>query len=251
MDAKELLSTGWTETAIKSFLPAPTLEDRYSRIYGSYTTRTWNKDDVRRAKRRKACHDYFVQLATKRMKSKEVLQVDLLDAVREASRSAHRWRDRAEESWNYGSSKYAGTCAKQKRYWYSLKERGIVALHKTGILRYSGTSPQGMAVYEYGDGGMACLHSTLHPLGFERKPVVGHPEILKVAAKKQKLKLRDVEATLKSLPEVIFDPGYERSASPSIPREPRTITCYLCGGDGHIARNCPECEDTFGEDCAA
>ena len=47
-----------------------------------------------------------------------------------------------------------------------------------GTLRYAGSTPQGMAVYEYGDGGMSCLHSTLHPVGVERSPVECHPETL-------------------------------------------------------------------------
>lgn len=166
---------------------------------------------------------------------KPVQQLDLLDATREASRSAHRWRDIAERQYLFGSKVRASSAKRKKEEMYLLKERGVVALHSAGLLHYAGASPQGMAVYEYGDGGLACLHSTLHPRGAERKRIDGHPETLLVQAKPRRHRSMDVEFTLGNLPE--FGDLYERSAKPFIPQE---IYCYRCGMAGHIARKCWE-----------
>jgi hypothetical protein len=69
-----------------------------------------------------------------------------------------------------------------------------------------------MAIYEYGDGGVACFHSTSHPVGVERIPAQGHSETLFVVAKKQKVRLVDVSYTLRELPNDMS--GYERSLAP-------------------------------------
>jgi hypothetical protein len=111
-----------------------------------------------------------------------------------------------------------------------------MALHRAGELRYIGATPQGMAVYEYGDGGMSCFHSTLHPVGAEQTPVPDHPETLFVQAKKQKLRLIDVEQSLCFLPTDAT--GYERSAAPRIARDLREKVCWECGEEGHLARDC-------------
>src|SRR5205814_2414358 len=82
-------------------------------------------------------------------------------------------------------------------------------------------------------------HSCLHPAGVERKPVEGHPEILKVEAKPQKHAMADAKFTLSALPK----PGkeFERTAPPRKPKEHRA--CYRCGEEGHIACECPEREE--------
>jgi Zinc knuckle len=175
--------------------------------------------------------------------------IDIRLATREASRSAHRWRDAAASQYDAGNYAFASRAKKQKDYMYALKDAGIVRLHLSGLLRYIGASPQGMAVYEYGDGGMSCLHSTLHPDGQQRTLVEGHPEVLLVAAKKAKARIMDVLLTLDPYGAVMARaevyPGYSRSSSPSR-RAP--ITCYECGEEGHIARYCPEREeDDFDE----
>jgi len=161
--------------------------------------------------------------------------IGLLDAIREASRSAHRWRDRAAAYYESSRYKLATSAKKKKEHCYSLKEKGIVAGHREGMLRYIGASPQGMGVYEYGDGGNACFHSTLHPQGVDRAVVVDHPEVILVPAKRQQQRICDVVFTLANYPEP--GGGYERSAPPRIARP--AIVCYECGGEGHIARYCP------------
>ncbi len=162
---------------------------------------------------------------------------DLLLCIREASRAAHRERDSAQGAYLCGCHTLAGNARKRKDAWYRMKERGIVAAHNQGLLRYVGVSPQGMAVYEYGEGGMACFHSTLHPAGVERTPVPDHPETLLVEAKDKVrgVSLRRVEMTLSALPGDFS--GYERSTAPRIER-PKPI-CHECGEEGHIARHCP------------
>jgi hypothetical protein len=95
-----------------------------------------------------------------------------------------------------------------------------------------------MAVYEYGDGGLLCFHSTLHPEDAERVPVPNHPEVLLVPAKEQEVRLIDVEHTLSRLPTEM--PGYVRSDPPGMKRERKPVVCYRCGESGHIARDCDE-----------
>ena len=127
---------------------------------------------------------------------------DLLLCVREASRAAHRERDAAQAAYCEGRHVLAGNARRRKEEWYALKDRGIIAAHRAGLLRYEGATPQGMAVYEYGDGGMACFHSTLHPVGVERTPIDGHPETLMVEAKDKVkgISLERIKVTLSSLP---------------------------------------------------
>lgn len=166
---------------------------------------------------------------------------DLLLCVQEASRAAHRERDAAEEAYGDRRHDHAGKHRKRKETWYQLKERGITAAHKQGMLRYAGASPQGMAVYEYGDGGMQCFHSTLHPVGMGRTAVPDHPETLLVEAKHKVrgVSLLRVEVTLSSLPNDAS--GYERSAPPRVAKS--LPTCWECGEEGHIARHCPDRDD--------
>jgi hypothetical protein len=108
------------------------------------------------------------------------------------------------------------------------------------LLRYIGASPQGMAVYEYADGGMKCFHSTLHPAEAERNPVEGHPETLLVPAKDKAkgISLARVEVTLSALPAEAT--GYERSSAPRIVRAERVTQCWTCGECGHNSRECEE-----------
>jgi hypothetical protein len=165
---------------------------------------------------------------------------DLLLCIREASRAAHRWRDASREYYSTGRHDLAVKARKCKDKWYGLKDRGIVAAHKQSLVRYIGASPQCMAVYEYGDGGMSCYHSTLHPAGAERTPVEGHPESLFVPAKDKAkgISIARVEATLSALPPDTT--GYERSSAPHVVRVERLPQCWTCGEFGHTARECDD-----------
>ena len=237
MQKKDLIAAGWTPTALKQFVGEPVVFERWLNCRRRVISHYYSAKAVLQAAQEKSCRDYFAGVEARRQKRQDNLpvEIDLLDATREASRSAHRWRDRASDRWESGSPVGAGNASVEKRRWYELKERGIIALHRAGRLRYAGVSPQGMAIYEYGDGGLQCLHSTLHPVGAERKPVIAHPEVLFVPAKKQELRLMDVEYTLDCLFRNTDE--YERSTSPERKRE-RTTTCFRCGNEGHIAREC-------------
>lgn len=186
-----------------------------------------------------------VTAALKRHESKRVSHQpqphpDLLLCIREASRAAHRERDAASNAYNEGRHVLAGKARQRKNEWYALKDRGIVAAHRQGLLRYMGASPQGMAVYEYASGGMSCFHSTLHPSGEERSVVEGHPETLLVPAKEKVrgASLARVEVTLSGLSADTTE--YERSAAPRVPRVERASQCWTCGEYGHIASECDE-----------
>jgi hypothetical protein len=170
---------------------------------------------------------------------------DILLCIREASRAAHRCRDAAQVAYLADRHLDASHWRNKKETWYSLKERGIVVLHRTGVLRYIGASPQGMGIYEYGEGGMSCFHSTLHPEGVERTPVANHPEILMVVAKAKTMGISEerVGVTLEGL-SVDFC-GYERSAAPR-----RAVTCWTCGQEGHISRDCVDLCDPWDDDPA-
>ena len=186
-----------------------------------------------------------VTAALKRCESKRVSRKlqphpDVLLCIREASRAAHRERDAAAEAYNEGRHTLAGNAKQRKNQWYALKDRGVVAANKQGLVRYIGASPQGIAVYEYGEGGMCCFHSTLHPAGAERTLVEGHPKTLHVEAKDKAkgISLTRVEVTLSALSADLT--GYERSAPPHVSRELRVSQCWTCGEFGHTARECDD-----------
>jgi hypothetical protein len=165
---------------------------------------------------------------------------DLILCLREISRAAHRERDAAEQAYRASRHTLARNSKNRKNQYYALKDRGIAYAYGSGLLRYVGQSPQGLAVYEYADGGMSCFHSTLHPTGVEHKPVEGHPEILEVIAK-AKIKgvsLQRVISTLEALPPV--NDRFERSAAPRKTGDHPPVVCWECGEEGHISRECPE-----------
>lgn len=54
--------------------------------------------------------------------------IDTLLATREASRSAHRWRDAAASYYDAGSYSFATYAKEQKEYMYACKDAGIVGL---------------------------------------------------------------------------------------------------------------------------
>ena len=167
--------------------------------------------------------------------------VSVLDATREMSRSAHRWRDRAQQYYVGDRHGWAKLSKRKKEDCYALKERGIVAMHRSSIVRDLGTSPQGMAVYSYADGDLMFMHSCLHPEGAERTPVLDHPEVLLVPAKQQRIRICDATSVLSALPN--STEGYMRSAPPRIARS--QPSCYECGCVGHIARYCPDQYDNY------
>ncbi len=243
INKSDLISRGWTQGAIKKFLPAPRVERRYSYRHGHYFVYLYDPHAVEEAEREPVVKAYLpgVRALQRKRTARVPIAMPLLDAIREASRAAHRWRNAAQAHYVGGRHGLAGHARRQKERLYDLKERGIAAAFKQGLLRYAGLSPQGMGVYEYGKGGKACFHSCIHPVGVERSPVEGHPEILEVKAKQQSHAMADAEFTLSELPEPW--PEFERTAPPQKLRERRMVVCFECGEEGHIARDCHDRED--------
>lgn len=239
----DLLAKGWTEGAIKKFLPAPEVEERHAYGRGSYVVYLYSPEAVREAEQNPEVVEYLSRVKARREKRGVRKTLPLLDAIREVSRSAHRWRDAAQAQYQAKNYGLAGHSKRQKERLYGLKERGIAAAFLQGLLQYAGASPQGMAVYDYGQGGKSCFHSCLHPAGVERKLVENHPEILEVEAKPQDHAMADAEFTLCGLPEPPPE-FFVRSEPPRKPTELRSaVICYECRKEGHIARECPERED--------
>jgi hypothetical protein len=240
IEAKKLKDRdgAWTEAAIRKFLPSADIEVRRSYQHGNYKVRIFRLVDVVTAEKSELFSAHRMMYLRRLKRQGEVATLPLIDAIREASRSAHRWRDRAASRWARSARKAAGSASHEKSRWYALKDRGIAAAYENGLLRYAGGSPQGMAVYEYDGGGMSCFHSTLHPANTVRNILDGHPEVLMVPAKRQELRLKDVEHTLSSLPE-IDSQKYERSSAPQRKAEPaHGPQCWECGEYGHLAREC-------------
>jgi hypothetical protein len=129
----------WTDSMIRRYLGEPDLvEQRRSPVHGHYTVHRWLRKRILNAQ--------SAPRFRARRPEPEPAEVPLLDAVREASRSAHRWRDRASARWEAGEGKSASMASAYKKYWYRLKDTGIIAMHRAGELRYLGASP--------GDGGV-------------------------------------------------------------------------------------------------
>jgi len=127
--------------------------------------------------------------------------MDILVATREASRSAHRWRDAAAAFYESNQHGFAGHASRKKSAMYVLKEKGIAHLHRSGAARpLCRRESAGDGVNEYGDGGKACLHSRVHPTGAGRQPIPERPEVLLVPATRQRVKMTDVIAALSALP---------------------------------------------------
>ncbi len=236
---KDLQAKGWTEGAIKRFLPRPQIENR-SNYYGSYRVYQWATELVDEVRKTPEVQEYFDSLKKRqqRRQSREPEPLPLLTAIREISRAAHRWRDAASKQYEAGNYGLASYSSSRKSHCYALKERGIAAAYLQGLLRYAGQTPQGMALYEYGDGGMSCFHSCLHPVGVERRDVEGHMEVLFVETKKAQHLVEDAESALSELP--VPGETFERVSPPRRAKHSVAMTCWQCGEDGHISRECPE-----------
>jgi hypothetical protein len=227
----ELLERGWTKAAIKRFYGEPRVEKVHIYNVGDRTTYWFDEKKVEQIEASDDWQEWRRKLDARTQPGKEL---PLLDAIREISHAAHRQRDAAGKHYEAGTHSFAKNSRERKETLYALKERGIVAAHKAGLLRYIGCTPQGMAVYEYGEGGMQCFHSCLHPSTKERVPVEGHPETLFVKAKQRQATVKDAEFTLEALSNDLT--GYERVSAPRKPKDP--VICRRCGGEGHIAREC-------------
>src|ERR1035437_6289856 len=147
--------------------------------------------------------------------------MSLLDAIRTANRAAHRWRIAAHAQYKARNYEFATYASAQMRYFYKLKDLGIAAAYKQGMILYCGQTPQGMALYSYGYMARYTVHSCLHPIGVCRRFVTGHPEVLFVI--KRPKRQRAVIAT---------------QSTPSIQKPTVLVICSHCGGKAHDSAEC-------------
>jgi hypothetical protein len=233
----DLIDNGWTQMSINRFLPQPRMESQYSRLHGNCTTYYWSKEVVNAVLSKPEVRAYFEELKRRRASADSgPRELPLLDAVCEASRSAQRYLDLANGAWGSGDRPGAGRCVAREFRFLKQKYRGILALHKLGIVRYVGSDAQGMAVYEYGDAVIRCFLSTLHPDSAKQVPVVGRLEVLPVSTKAQKYRISDVAYTIGLLPS--DRTGYVPSKAPAVVRERERSTCWRCCEKGHLPREC-------------
>jgi hypothetical protein len=102
LETKHLIEAGWTETAISCFLSAPVIEERRSSIHGKCNVRLGDAASVPLSAQGEPRRAYFAALKKRRTKVQQLKVIDVLDTNREASRSAHRWRDRVPDAWDTG-----------------------------------------------------------------------------------------------------------------------------------------------------
>ena len=101
----DLLNRGWTTTSINRYLPHPIVEYRRSHR-GTYSVHLWPQSTIESAETSAEVKVYIDTIKKRRESASLTLEIPLLDATREASRSAHRWRDRAITP---GTTAIAGT----------------------------------------------------------------------------------------------------------------------------------------------
>lgn len=124
-----LLSRGWTEGSIKRFLPPPTVERRHHYTGGYYLVYLYDPKAIEEAERDPAVQQYLANVRARQERRMAQLpkRIPLIDAIREASRAAHRWRDAAQTQYQARNHGLAGHAKREKERLYSLKERGIAA----------------------------------------------------------------------------------------------------------------------------
>ena len=216
----DLLINGWTKTSINRFL--------HPRVEGQ----TWTKEEIEAA-RSTAEARIYLERRTARVGTLE--QLSLLDAVLEAANSALHWCNLGNQAWKAPERLVAAQCRGREFRLHGLKERGMVALHRNGGLRYMGSTARGLAVYEYGDSENQYLHSRLHPEGEKQLVVTGRPEIVLMQAVASH-RIRQAKCILGSLPS--HATGYIRSNVPAHIREREASFCWMCGELGHPATDC-------------
>ncbi len=151
--------------------------------------------------------------------------VDLLQAIFTVNRTAKRYRDKAAAHYGARQHGFAGASKERKQALYALKDRGIVAAHRAGLIAAVGTH----GPLTYYEGGGYRFHSLLRPEGAEL--AVLSDETVQVEAKpkgKREARLVDAELTLSALPEERA--GFRRHSFP--PRAGRRGADLDDGWDG-------------------
>lgn len=240
LNKTQLKERGWTDALIRRLLPEPSIEQRRSYTYGSYTVYLWDESAVRAAEQTEDWSKAQARRKSAAQKRNEHHEVDLLAAIFTVNRAAKRQRDLAQQHYRRGMHGFAGSSKTRKREYYDLKDRGIVAAHQAG--RLACVSRHGGLYLWTGKG--YSFHSTLKPEGAEvpELPLRDGEEHLFIEAKPKGVKeprLIDALRTLDGCPEPDFS-RYERAPSPERKREVRSVTCRNCGLAGHKASECSE-----------
>ena len=125
------------------------------------------------------------------------VMVDLLLAIFTVNRTAKRYRDKAAGHYSDRQHGFEKDARERKEALYVLKDAGMVAAHRAGLIFATGT--HGPLCYYEGHGYR--FHSLLWPVGVEL-PVIGEGPVEVEAKPKgsRECRLVDAEATLAGLP---------------------------------------------------
>jgi len=243
----ELIDRGWTTRSISRYLPRPRIERSCSKVYGPYSTRYWPQSVVEAVQSNPDVQKHLNLLARRRADNRAVMpKVSLVDAVQAAGRSAHHWQERANHAWQLGNSQCrAARCTYRSIELNGLKERGIMALHRQGKLRYMGASALGMGLYEFIERPEEFLHSRLHPVGAKQRRLPFRTEVTSMSNGARECGGEFARRLLITLPKDLT--GYVRSHVPAHIRERDSSSCWICGVLGHPAPDCWTVASSRGE----
>lgn len=224
----DLLARGWTLGLIKKILGEP---ERTVSRWGGGKIKLFTADRVVAMEQ----SDEFVGRQARR-RPQDPKPCDLLAAIFAVNRATKRWRDASQNYYRSGMKALASNAKRKKESLYNLKDRGICnalqAGRITAIERHAG-----LCLYE---GAGYRFHSTLVPKGAELPERDADRPILIEAKPQGSREPRQMDA-IATLEDLSIDYSlFDIITMPTPAR--RAVTCWNCGEEGHLARDCDDTE---------